>query len=144
MSSSQKNHTNHRVGVLCYSDISVVAPSKPWSSFRKLSSNPTPSIMSPDRCVEFIVVLMPGTTPISRLPYKMAPRELAELKIQLEALLAKGFIHPRSSPWGCPILFVTKKDGTEWMCVDYRPLNLATIKNRSEEHTSELQSRVDI
>src|SRR3954463_16091073 len=86
--------------------------------------------MPPDRCVEFIVDLMPGTAPISRRPYKMAPRELAKLKIQLEALLAKGFIRPSSSPWGCPVLFVTKKDGTERMCVDYRPLNLATIKNK--------------
>src|SRR3954462_3666777 len=86
--------------------------------------------MPPDRCVEFIVDLMPGPAPISRRPYKMAPRELAELKIQLEALLTKGFIRPSSSPWGCPVLFVTKKDGTERMCVDYRPLNLATIKNK--------------
>src|SRR4051812_38317216 len=86
--------------------------------------------MPPDRCVEFIVDLMPGTAPISGRPYKMAPRELAELKIQLETLLAKGFIRPRSSPWGCPVLFVMKKDGTERMCVDYRPLNLVTIKNK--------------
>src|SRR4051812_26860900 len=60
----------------------------------------------------------------------MGPRELAELKVQLEALLAKGFIRPSSSPWGCPVLFVTKKDGTERMCVDYRPLNVVTIKNK--------------
>src|SRR4051812_48486796 len=60
----------------------------------------------------------------------MAPRELAELKTQLEALLDKGFVRPSSSAWGCPVLFVTKKDGTERMCVDYRPLNLATIKNK--------------
>src|SRR3954449_2203316 len=86
--------------------------------------------MPPDRCVEFIVDLIPGTAPISRRPYKMAPRELAELKIQLEASLAKGFIRPSSSPWGCPVLFVMKKDGTERMCVDYRPLNLAMIKNK--------------
>src|SRR4051794_10180098 len=72
----------------------------------------------------------PRNRPISRRPYKMAPRELAELKTQLEALLEKGFIRPSSSPWGCPVLFVTKKDGTERMCVDYRPLNLATIKNK--------------
>src|SRR3954469_15527583 len=72
---------------------------------------------------------MPGTAPISRRLYKMAPRELADLKIQLEALLEKGFILPSSSPWGFPVLFVTKKDGTERMCVDYRPLNLAMIKN---------------
>ena len=60
----------------------------------------------------------------------MAPCELAELKIQVEALLAKGFIRPSSSPWGCPVLFVTNKYGTERLCVDYRPLNLATIKNK--------------
>src|SRR3954466_12996106 len=86
--------------------------------------------MPPDRAVEFIVDLKPGTTPISRRPYRMAPYELAELKTQLDASLAKGFIRPSSSPWGCPVLFVTKKDGTKRMCVDYRPLNLATIKNK--------------
>src|SRR4051794_7404428 len=86
--------------------------------------------MPPERCVEFIVYLILGTTPISRRPYRMAPHELAELKTQLEASLAKGFILPISSPWGFPVLFVTKKDGTERMCVDYRPLNLATIKNK--------------
>src|SRR3954464_2515842 len=85
--------------------------------------------MPPDGCVEFIVDLMPGTAPISRRPYRMAPHELVELKIQLEALLEKGFIRPSSSPWGCLVLFTTKKDGTERMCVDYRPLNLAMIKN---------------
>src|SRR3954465_7354604 len=88
------------------------------------------SRMPPDRAVEFIVDLIPGTSPISRRPYRMDPHELAELKTQLEALLDKGFVRPCSSPWGCPILFVTKKDGTERMCVDYRPLNLATIKNK--------------
>src|SRR3954462_8215 len=86
--------------------------------------------MPPDRCVEFIVDLIPSTIPISRRPYRMAPHELAELKAQLEVSLAKGFIHPSSSPWGFPVLFATKKDGTERMCVDYRPLNQATIKNK--------------
>src|SRR4051812_19970913 len=86
--------------------------------------------MPTNRCVEFIVNLMPGTTSISRRPYRMATHELALLKIQLEALLAKGFIRPSSSPSGCPVLFVTKKDGTERMCIDYRLLNLATIKNK--------------
>src|SRR3954468_13999353 len=86
--------------------------------------------MPPDRCVEFIVDLIPSIAPISRCPYRMAPNELAELKTQLEASLAKGFICPSSSPWGFPVLFVTEKDGTERMCVDYRPLNLATIKNK--------------
>src|SRR4051812_36475369 len=84
--------------------------------------------MPPDRSVEFIDDLIPGIAPISGRPYRMAPHELAELKTQLDASLAKGFIRPSSSPWGFPVLFVTKKDGTERMCVDYRPLNLATIK----------------
>src|SRR3954471_16252165 len=86
--------------------------------------------MPPDRCVEFIVDLILGTAPILRRPYRMAPHELAELTTQLDASLAKGFILPTSSPWGCPVLFVMKKEGTERMCVDYRPLNLATIKNK--------------
>ena len=60
--------------------------------------------MPPDRAVEFIVDLIPGTTPISKRPYKMSPHELAELKSQLEVSLAKGFIRPSSSPWGCPVL----------------------------------------
>src|SRR3954468_8778687 len=67
--------------------------------------------MPPDRGVEFIVDLMPGTTQISRRPYRMAPHELAELKTQLEALFDKGFVRPCSSPWECPVLFITKKDG---------------------------------
>ena len=78
--------------------------------------------MPPDRCVEFIVDLIPGIAPILRRPYRMARHELTELKTQLDALLDKGFVRPSSSPWGCPVLFVTKKDGTERMCVDYRPL----------------------
>src|SRR3954462_11132959 len=60
----------------------------------------------------------------------MAPHELAKLKTQLEASLDKDFVRPSSLPWGCPVLFVTKKDGTKRMCVDYRPLNLATIENK--------------
>src|ERR1044072_5537296 len=76
--------------------------------------------MPPDRCVEFIVDLIPGTTPISRRLYRISPHELADLKTQLEALLDKGFVRPSSSPWGCPVLFGTKKDGTESMSVEYR------------------------
>src|SRR3954466_9395911 len=101
MSYSQNGHTNHRVGVLCYSDISVVAPSKPWSSSRKQSRDPTPQTKPPDRAVEFIVDLIRGTAPISRRPHRMGPHELAKLKAQLEVSLAKGFIRPSSSPWGC-------------------------------------------
>jgi hypothetical protein len=66
--------------------------------------------MPPDRDVEFIIELQPGMAPISRRPYKMTPKELAELKVQLNELLDKGYIHPSSSPWGCSALFVEKKD----------------------------------
>jgi hypothetical protein len=60
----------------------------------------------------------------------MPPAELAELKRQLQELLDKGFIHPSTSPWGCPALFVKKKDESLRLCVDYRPLNAVTIKNK--------------
>jgi hypothetical protein len=83
-----------------------------------------------DRDVEFTIELETGTAPISHRPYHMAPKELAEMKKQLEELLNKGFIRPGSSPWGCPAIFVKKKDGTLCMCVDYRPLNAVTIKNK--------------
>ena len=85
--------------------------------------------LPPDRDVEFSIELEPSTAPISRCPYRMAPKELAEMKKQLEELLEKGFICPSSSPWGCPTIFV-KKDGILWMCMDYRPLNAVTIKNK--------------
>jgi hypothetical protein len=86
--------------------------------------------LPPDRDVEFTIELEPGTAPISRCPYRMAPKELAEMKKQLEELRNKGFIRLSSSPWGCPAIFVKKKDGTIRMCVDYRPLNAVTIKNK--------------
>ena len=86
--------------------------------------------MPPDRDVEFVIELQPGTAPISRRPYRMTPSELAELKIQLQELQDKGFIRPSTSPWGCPALFVKKKDQGLRLCVDYRPLNVVTIKNK--------------
>ena len=86
--------------------------------------------MPPDREVEFVIELKPGTTPISKRPYRMPPNELRELKEQLKILLDKDYIRPSSSPWGCPTLFVKKKDGSLRMCVDYRPLNEVTIKNK--------------
>jgi hypothetical protein len=86
--------------------------------------------MPPDRDIEFVIELQPGTAPISKRPYRMPHKELAELKNQLQELLDKGYIHPSSSPWGRPALFVEKKDGSLRMCVDYRPLNAVTIKNK--------------
>jgi hypothetical protein len=86
--------------------------------------------LPPNRDVEFTIELQYGTAPISRRPYHMAPKELAKMKKQLEELLNKGFICPNSSPWGCPAIFVKKKDGTLRMCVDYCPLNAVAIKNK--------------
>jgi hypothetical protein len=86
--------------------------------------------MPPDRNIEFIIELQPGTAPISKRPYRMPPNELAELKIQLQELLDKGYIRPSASQWGCPALFMKKKDNSVRLCVDYRPLNAVTIKNK--------------
>jgi hypothetical protein len=86
--------------------------------------------LPPERDVEFVIELKPGTTLISRRSYWMPPNELVELKIQLQDLLEKGFIRPSSSPWGRPAIFVKKKDQTFRMCVDYKPLNEVTIKNK--------------
>jgi hypothetical protein len=83
-----------------------------------------------EREVEFVIELKPGTAPISRRSYRMPPNELVELKTQLQDLLEKGFIRPSSSPWGCPANFVKKKGQTLRMCMDYRPLNEVTIKNK--------------
>jgi hypothetical protein len=85
--------------------------------------------MPPDRDIEFFIALQPGTAPISKRPYRIPPKKLAESKIQLQELLDKGYIHPRASPWGCLALFVKKKDHSLRLCVDYRPLNAVTIKN---------------
>ena len=86
--------------------------------------------LPPNRDVEFKIELLPGTAPISRRPYRMPPNELAELKVQLQELLEKGLIRPSSSSWGCPALFVKKKDKSLRMCVDYQPLNTVTVKNK--------------
>jgi hypothetical protein len=86
--------------------------------------------MPPDRDIEFAIELQPRTTPISKRPYWMPPAKLAELKKQLQELLDKGFIRPSTSPCGCPALFLTKKDESLRLCIDYRPLNAVTIKNK--------------
>jgi hypothetical protein len=86
--------------------------------------------MPPDRDIEFVIELKPGTTPIYKTPYRMATLELAKLKERIKELLEKGFIRPSSSPWGAPVIFVPKKDGTQRLCMDYRALNKVTVKNK--------------
>nr|GFC17676.1 putative reverse transcriptase domain-containing protein [Tanacetum cinerariifolium] len=86
--------------------------------------------LPPPRQVKFKIELIPGAAPVVRAPYHLAPSELKELSDQLKKLSEKGFIRPRSSPWGAPVLFVKKKDGSFRMCIDYRELNKLTVKNR--------------
>ena len=83
----------------------------------------------PNREVEFRVELLSGVGPILKSPYRMAPVELQELKLQLQDLLKQRFIRPSTSPWGVPVLFVKKKDGTLRLCINYQGLNQVTIKN---------------
>ncbi|XP_074349376.1 uncharacterized protein LOC141689096 [Apium graveolens] len=106
-----------------FEDISVV------KEFSEVFPEELPG-MPPDRDTEFSIELLPGTTPISNSPYRMAPVELKELKKQLIELLEKGYIRPSVSPWGTPVLFVKKKDGTMRLCTDYRKLNQVTVKNK--------------
>jgi hypothetical protein len=84
----------------------------------------------PERDAAFEIKLIPGTQPIHKAPYRMAPKEQVELKRQLDDLLAKGFIRPSRSPWASPVLFVEKKDKSKRLCVDYRALNQVIIKNK--------------
>ena len=86
--------------------------------------------LPPHRDVDFTIELHPGTSPISMTPHRLALVELQELKVQLQELLDKGFIIPSTSPWGAPVMFVKKKDKTLQQCIDYRQLNMVTIKNR--------------
>ncbi|XP_073139103.1 uncharacterized protein [Henckelia pumila] len=84
----------------------------------------------PDREAEFSIDLIPGTVSISKAPYRLAPTKMNELKEKIQELLDKGFIRPNFSPWGAPVLFVKKNDGSLRLCVDYRGLNGVTVKNK--------------
>ncbi|GJW54097.1 putative reverse transcriptase domain-containing protein [Tanacetum coccineum] len=86
--------------------------------------------LPPVRQVEFQIDLIPGAAPVARTPYRLAPSEMQELSNQLQELADRGFIRPSTSPWGAPVLFVKKKDGSFRMCIDYWELNKLTVKNR--------------
>jgi hypothetical protein len=113
----------HQVIKLKLEDIHVV------HEFLDVFPNDLPR-MPPKRAIKFKIELQPGTAPIAKTPYKMPSVELKELKIQLQGLLDKVYIHPSTSPWGCSALFVEKKDKELHLCVDYQPLNVVTIKNK--------------
>jgi hypothetical protein len=85
--------------------------------------------MTPERDIEFVIEFKPKIAPIYKTPFRMTTLELAELKEHIKELLEKGFIHPSLPPWGAPMIFVLKKDGTQRLCVDYHALNEVTIKN---------------
>ncbi|GJU54510.1 putative reverse transcriptase domain-containing protein [Tanacetum coccineum] len=97
--------------------------------FPKVFLNELPGL-PPPRQVEFCIDLIPGAAPMARAPYRLAPSEMKELSKQLQEFSEKGFIRPSSSPWGAPVLFVKKKDGSFRMCIDYQEMNKLTIKNR--------------
>ncbi|KAM0064086.1 putative nucleotidyltransferase, Ribonuclease H [Helianthus debilis subsp. tardiflorus] len=86
--------------------------------------------LPPSRDIDFRIDLILGANPVAKAPYRLAPSKMRELSNQLQELLEKGFIRPSTSPWGAPVLFVKKKDGSFRMCIDYRELNKLTIKNR--------------
>jgi hypothetical protein len=86
--------------------------------------------MPPEWAIEFKIELQSGTALVAKAPYKMSPVEMKELKVQPQGLLDKGYICPSTSPWGCSVLFVEKEDKELRLCVDYRPFNVITIKNK--------------
>jgi hypothetical protein len=86
--------------------------------------------MPPNRAIEFKIELQPSIAPVEKRSYPMALNELVEMKTQPQEFLDRGYIQPSCSPWGCPALFVKKKDKTMCMCVNYRPLNVVTVKNK--------------
>ncbi|KAH0683009.1 hypothetical protein KY290_021590 [Solanum tuberosum] len=117
-------------------DVEVESPSiesiPVVSKFREVFPNDLHG-MPPNRDKDFCIDLEPSTRPISIPPYRMAPVKLRELKAQIQELLDKCFIRPSGSPWGAPVLFVKKNDGSMRMSIDYRQLNRVTIRNKPED-----------
>jgi hypothetical protein len=116
-------------GILCQMEARPTDGIRVGSEFPDVFPDDLPG-MPPDRDIEFSIDLLPGTTPIAKRPYRMAPIEHEEVKKTVNKLLAKGYICRSFSPWAFPVLLVEKKDGAKRMCVDYRDLNAVTIKNK--------------
>ncbi|KAI3746007.1 hypothetical protein L6452_08422 [Arctium lappa] len=101
--------------------------------------------LPPDRQVEFRIDLIPGEKPITRAPYRLAPTEMQEMMSQLQELLEKGFVRPSSSPWGAPVLFVNKKDGSMRMYIDYLFIdNILVYSKNEEEHMQHLREVLEV
>nr|GEV19644.1 retrotransposon protein, putative, Ty3-gypsy subclass [Tanacetum cinerariifolium] len=107
------------------STIQIIVLSNPGRTIAQIVGRTT-------REIEFGIELIPGAEHISKAPYHMAPVELKELKEQLQEMLENGFIRPSVSPWGAPVLFVKKKNGSMRLCIDYRELNRITIRNHQD------------
>ncbi|XP_060673257.1 uncharacterized protein LOC125420382 [Ziziphus jujuba] len=99
-------------------------------SFNDVMPDNLPRNLPPRRDIDHNIALIPGAKPPAKAPYRMAPPELAELRKQLEELLEAGFLRPSKAPYGAPVLFQKKKDGTLRLCVDYRALNKVTVRNK--------------
>ena len=106
------------------------AAKKLLGKYRDVFPKDLPSGLPPKRDVDHRIELVPGSEPPTKAPYRMSPAQLDELKKQLNELIDHQFIQPSKSPFGAPVLFVKKKDGTTRMCIDYRALNKITIKNK--------------
>jgi hypothetical protein len=116
-------------GILCQMEARPTDGIRMVSEFSDVFPDDLPG-MPPDHNIEFSIELLPGTAPIAKRPYRMAPVEHEEVKKTVDELLAKGYICHSFSPWAFPVLLVEKKDGAKRMCIDYRDLNAVTIKNK--------------
>nr|GEU53518.1 putative reverse transcriptase domain-containing protein [Tanacetum cinerariifolium] len=115
---------NHYVVILCVEKIMRI----PYRDEVLIVQEDLPGLL-PIRQVEFQIDLVPGAVPVARAPYRLAPSELQEPSAQLQELSDKGFIRPSFSLWGAPVLFLKKKYGSFFMCIDYCELNKLTVKN---------------